>query len=396
MARPAQDLKILVCGAGIAGLTLAILLKERGFEPVLVEREHSLRSEGYMMDFFGTGFDVARRMGLTEKLRAIRYPIDRMELVDRSGRAVATLPIDRLQNALGGEYVYLRRSDLEKILFDRARAAGVDIRFGASLVSLADEGGSVEVKLGAGRTERFGLVIGADGLHSRIRGLVFGEEEVFSFPLGGYAAAFHLPKSRLNLDGAFRLHEATDVIAGFYPLGGGAVDTTIVFRHPNIDAIGQEDRPALLREKLSALGKAGNAALAELHSATRVYFDSLTQIRMPSWHSGRVALIGDACGCLTLLAGQGSAMAMAGAYVLATELQRHADHTAAFQAYEDVMEATVVKKQMEAEKFAGLAIPSDRSRPWLRRLAMRLMFSSVGLPFALRSFGAKSVLANYS
>ena len=184
---------VLISGAGVAGLTLAILLKGRGWQPVVVEREQSVRAEGYMMDFFGTGWDVAGRMGLTEELRAIRYPIDRMEFVDRKGHDVAKPPADRVRRALGGEYVYLRRSDLERILHARARAADVDIRFGTSVVSLVDEERGVEVKLSSGMTEGFGLIFGADGVHSHIRELVFGDEDAFTFNLGGYVAAFHTP-----------------------------------------------------------------------------------------------------------------------------------------------------------------------------------------------------------
>ena len=99
-----------------------------------------------------------------------------------------------------------------------------------------------------------------------------------------------------------------------------------------------------------------------------IFFDSVTQIVMPQWHRGRVALIGDACGCLTLLAGQGSHMAMAGAYVLAEELGRHADHAAAFAAYQQFLKPRVDKKQRDAARFARLFVPSRRSRPWLRRL----------------------------
>ena len=354
-----------------------------------------MRIAGPMLDFFGTGWDVAERMGLTEELRAIRYPIKRMEFVDRRGRTIAKLPLNRLRKTLGGEYFYLRRSDLERILYARARAADVEIRFGTSVVSLLPDEHDVEVKLSPGGTERFTLIFGADGVHSHVRALVFGVEDAFSFYLGGYVAAFHIERSRVKLRGAFKLHEDTDTLAGFYPLGGGAVDATFVFRHPYVGEIPESERLLLLREKLARSGSIAKALLAELPTSVTVHFDSLTQIRMPSWHSGRVALLGDACGCLTLLAGQGAQMAMAGAYVLATELQRHADHTAAFQAYEDLMATVVMKKQIEVEKIAGLAIPSERSRFWLRRLAIRLIFSRLGLRFGIRFFGAKSVLADY-
>src|SRR6185312_6251019 len=112
--------KLLISGGGIAGLTLAIQLKQSGFEPQVIERELGPRSEGYMMDFFGTGWDVAERMGLTGRLRAVRYPIDALEFVDGAGKSWLHVPIARVGRALGGKYVYLRRQDLEAILAERA------------------------------------------------------------------------------------------------------------------------------------------------------------------------------------------------------------------------------------------------------------------------------------
>jgi 2-polyprenyl-6-methoxyphenol hydroxylase-like FAD-dependent oxidoreductase len=124
----------------------------------------------------------------------------------------------------------------------------------------------------------------------------------------------------------------------------------------------------------------------------------MTQIVMPRWHEGRVALLGDACGCLTLLAGQGSHMAMAGAYVLANELGRRgpANYAAAFTAYQAKLKPAVDSRQRDAALFAKVFIPSSRSRPWLRRLTIRLFFNPLVLPLVLRWFGAQSVLAGYA
>ncbi len=388
---------VLISGAGIAGLTLAILLKERGYQPLVVERDESMRSEGYMMDFFGTGWDVAERMGLTSDLKQIQYPIHRMEFVDREGRAYITVPIERVSEALDHRYVYLRRSDLERILFERAQRVGVAIRFSTSVETLAEDETGVLVAFNGGQMASFALAFGADGVHSRLRELVFAKESAFAHYLGGYVAAFHMGETRLDLDEALRLHEETDRVAAFYPLGGGAADATFVFRHPDVGHIPQDDRLPLLQKKMAGPGKMTARVLEEVPESLPVYFNSLTQIRMPVWHRGRVALVGDACGCLTLLAGQGSHMAMADAFVLANELQRHAgDHAAAFRAYEALMKPAVKKKQAEAERFARIFVPSAKSRPWLRKLATQLMFSRLGLKYGMQMFGAKSVLQGYS
>ncbi len=387
--------RVLISGAGIAGLTLAVLLKERGLEPLVVERDPGIRAHGYMMDFFGSGWDVAERMGLANDIRGVKYPIERIEFVDSTGTPYVSVPIDRIRKALGGKYVYLRHSDLQSILHERAMRAKVDIRFGTTVVALDPTDDAVEARLSTGKTEPFDLVFGADGLHSAIRKLAFGEEDAYSFHLGGYVAAFHIAQSPLELDNAFKLQEATDRVAAYYPLGGGELDATLVFRHPDFGHVSPDRGLSLLREKWSEPGWIGSSLLEELTAWPPVFFDTLAQIRMPNWHYGRIALVGDACGCLTLLAGQGSHMAMAGAYVLATELARHDDYEAAFRAYETLMAPTVMKRQIETERFAKIIMPTDRSQPRLRRVGTRLLFSPPGLRFGLRLIGARSVLEGY-
>ncbi len=396
-SHPEQDRRVLISGAGIAGLTLATLLKEQGYAPLVVERDPGVRGEGYMMDFFGTGWDVAERMRLTPALRAIRYPIERMEFVDRDGKVTITVPIENVRDALDDRYVYLRRSDLEHILYERARSLDVDIRFATTVTGLSESANEIVATFDSGETQAFGLVFGADGVHSAIRALTFGAEDQFKQYLGGYVAAFHMAQSHLDLNQALKLHEETDRVAAYYPLSDTAADATFVFRHPDVGHVPAPERLPLLKEKMAGPGWLAAKILEDVSESVPVYFNSLTQIRMPDWHRGRVALLGDACGCLTLLAGQGSHMAMAGAYVLATELRQHPrDHEAAFRAYQARLQPAVAKKRTEAERFSRIFIPSAKSRPWLRHLVTKAMFSRLGLKYGMRMFGSKSVLQNYS
>ena len=393
---PSKPERVLISGGGIAGLTLAIRLKEAGYEPLVVEREPALRTEGYMMDFFGTGWDVAERMGLVERLRAIRYPIDALEFVGRDGEAYYTVPISRVRRALDGRYVYLRRPDLERILYDRARERGVTVRFGRSVKSLKQTKASVSVTFDDGTRETFALVFGADGVHSRIRELVFGGESRFSRFLGGYVAAFHLPRHAYPIGQALKLYEEPERVAAFYPLDEQRMDATYVLRHEEVSLKAGERLP-FLRKQFEGAGWIAEDMLQKYEGDEPIYFDSLTQIVMDRWHEGRVALLGDACGCLTLLAGQGSHMAMAGGYVLARELVRHGgDHEAAFAAYQDLLMEPVTRKQNEAAGFETVFIPSESSRPWLRRLAVRLLFGPLLLRLVFRMLGGRSALAGYS
>ena len=305
------------------------------------------------------------------------------------------MPIERMRHALDDKYVYLRRQDLERILAERAREVGVDIRYGCSLAALEERGDAVHARFEDGGEDDFALVVGADGVHSRVRELAFGPERQFARFLGLYVAAFHVARGHLPVDRTVKLYEETDRMAFLYPLDEQRLDATFVFRHAEVH-VPHGERLAFLRERFRGAGWIVEDVLAAYAGDEPIFFDSATQIVMPQWHKGRVALIGDACGCLTLLAGQGSHMAMAGGYVLAQELARHDDHAAAFAAYQDFLKPQVDKKRRDAARFAGLFVPSQRSRPWLRRLAIRLLFSAPLIEFGLRFFGAKSVLAGYA
>ncbi len=385
---------VLISGGGIAGLTLAILLRKQGFEPLVVEREASLPTEGYMMDFFATGWDVAERMDLVDQLRAIRYPIDTLKFVDAEGEARINVPIDRIRHALDDKYVYLRRTDLARILFERARAAGVEFRFGASIDSLQERGNDVRAIFDGGGDGVFSLVFGADGIHSRVRELVFGPEGQFDRFLGYYVAAFHISDHGYDIGSAFRLYEEPNRLLMLYPLGERRLDATYVFRHADVGHVPHQERLAFIKRNFAGAGWLAERLLTDHPSSQPLYFDPTMQIVMPDWHKGRIALVGDACGCLTLIAGQGSHLAMAGAYVVAQELARHGDdHHAAFAAYQAYLKPHVEKKQRDAAWLARMFVPSERSRPWLRRAVIRLMFSAPLAKYMLRYAGATSALA---
>ena len=261
-----------------------------------------------------------------------------------------------------------------------------------SLAALDDTGGAVRARFEDGSADEFALVIGADGVHSRVRELVFGAEQQFARFLGLYVAGFHAPSGRFPLNRTVKLYEEPDRVAFLYPLDERQLDATYVFRQAETH-VPQADRLEFLRERYRGAGWIAADVLKAYTDDDPIFFDSVTQIVMPQWHKGRVALIGDACGCLTLLAGQGSHMAMAGGYVLAQELARHADHAAAFAAYQKFLKPHVDKKQRDAARFAGLFVPKPNSWPWLRRLTIKLFFSAPLLRFGLGAFDTKSVLA---
>jgi 2-polyprenyl-6-methoxyphenol hydroxylase-like FAD-dependent oxidoreductase len=388
--------RVLISGGGIAGLTLGILLYEKGWQLLVIERDPTLRTEGYMMDFFGTGWDVAERIGIVDALRGVKYPIDYLEYVNNAGKPYASVPISRVRRALGGNYVYLRRSDLETILFERAKGAGLDVRFGAVIRSLEDTGSSVEVEFEDGSRDSFSLVFGADGVHSKVRELAFGPEEQFARFLDAYVAAFH-SGNKYSLQNSFKMFEEPDHLVGLYPLSDKLMTGFYVFRSPNLGYVQREKRLPLLKERFQSSRWVSKRVLENIDPSTPIFFDSLTQILMPKWSKGRIALLGDACGCLTLVAGQGSHMAMGDAYVIARELERYSgDYQRAFQSYETFLKPIITSKQNSAARFSKIFVPTPKSRMWLRRLVIRLVFSRLLIGFGLSGFGSRSVLERYN
>jgi 2-polyprenyl-6-methoxyphenol hydroxylase-like FAD-dependent oxidoreductase len=388
--------KVLISGGGIAGLTLGILLREKGWGAMIVERDPAIRTEGYVIDFFGSGWDVAERMGLARELQQITYPIDSLRYVDANGKPYLSLPVQRVRDALDGKYTYLRRSDLERILFERANMAGVTIRFGTTITSLEDHGETVMVAFSDGLRESFGLVFGADGAHSRVRELAFGPESQFERFLGYYVAAFHLDHHPYNIGTSLTIYEEPGRSLWTYSLGQGMLSAMFIFKRENLGYVPPQKRLPLLKQAYRGAGWIAENILNDVTAAETVFFDSTTQIVMPSWSTGRVALLGDACACLTLLAGQGSHLAMAEAYVIATELDRYGgDYLAAFIAYQKTLKSATLKKQRAAVRISRFFVPSKRSLTRLRRMVERLFFSDSIIRYGFKFFGVKSVLKGY-
>lgn len=238
------------------------------------------------------------RIGIVDALKAVKYPIDYLEYVDSAGKPYVSVPISWVRRVFDGNYVYLRRSDLETILFERAKSTGLEVQFGTVIRSLKDTGSSVEVEFENRSRDSFSLVFGADGVHSRVRELAFGPEEQFARFLGAYVAAFH-GVNKYGLRNSFKMFEEKDYLIGLYPLSDRLMTGFYVFRSPNLGYVQREKRLPLLEEEFQKSGWIGRQVLDDVEATMPIFFDSLTQILMPKWSKGLIALLGDACGCLT-------------------------------------------------------------------------------------------------
>jgi 2-polyprenyl-6-methoxyphenol hydroxylase-like FAD-dependent oxidoreductase len=351
---------VLISGAGIAGPTLGFWLKAAGFEPTLVERAPALRSGGYVIDFWGLGYEIAERMGLIAQINRAGYHAREMRIVDDRGRRVAGFGTKVFTELTGGRYVTLARSDLSRLLFQKLE--GAEVIFGDEIDSLEEQPGGVRVRLKHAGERQFDLVIGADGLHSSVRRLAFGAQQEFEKDLGYAVAAFEARGYRPRDEDVYLMYGQPGRMVGRFTLRDDRTLFLFVF------VAGDDSPPATLDEQKRMLRRkyAGGewecpAILAELDRATEVYFDRVSQIRMANWSKGRIALLGDAAFCVSLLAGQGSALAMISAYVLAGELAAAGgQYRQAFANYETRLRPFIETKQRGAERFAGAFAPKSR------------------------------------
>jgi 2-polyprenyl-6-methoxyphenol hydroxylase-like FAD-dependent oxidoreductase len=340
---------VLVSGASIAGPALAHWLRRRGAEVTLVERAPELRPGGQAVDARGVTREVIRRMGLDAAVRAARTETAGAYTVDVDGNVLETY---RADDDGGDGYISeieILRGDLSRVLYDDTRD-GVEYIFGDRIAELTQDADGVDVAFAGGDRRRFDLVIGADGLHSALRAMVFGPHERFVRHLGRMMAFYTVP-NEFGLDrwlidyqesesgrsaGLRPLQDATRAMAMFSFL---AADVDIDYR----DVAAQK---RLLRERMAGLGWLTPRILAHLDDTPDFYLDQVAQVVMDRWSSGRVGLLGDAAFSSSPLSGQGTGLALVGAYLLAGELAAAGwDPEAGFAAYEGRMRSFVEANQ---------------------------------------------------
>ena len=330
-------MRILISGAGIAGPTLAYWLSQYGFEVTMVEKAPRLRMGGYIIDFWGLGFDVADRMGLLPAIRGQGYLVREVRIVDRRGRRVAGFPVNAVTRVAQGRYTSIARGDLAASIF-RTIEENVETIFGDSIAQISQNSESARVTLKSGRIRDFDLVIGADGLHSRVRELAFGPQAQFEKYLGYKVAAFEVPGYRPRDELVYVMYTQVGQQVSRFSMHDDRTMFLFTFADEELDTAGNNvvAQKAVLRRRFANSGWECPQILRALDETSEVYFDRVSQIQMGSepgsWSSGRVALVGDAAFCVSLLAGQGSALAMIAAYILAGELHRaKGDYGTAFR-----------------------------------------------------------------
>jgi 2-polyprenyl-6-methoxyphenol hydroxylase-like FAD-dependent oxidoreductase len=384
---------ILISGAGISGLTLAYWLQRWGFSPTIIEKRPNLDQRGYMIDFYGSGFDVAEKMNLLKALEAQsnQYPMKKVIFVDRRGKPHATLDVDKFRGLLHHRYFPLMRGDLETTIYASIKDQ-VPVRFGTSIEKLEVLSDNVAVELSDGKHEVYDLVIGADGIHSNVRRLIWGDEGQFKHFLGFYVACSVI-EDFLGKPNTFLGHLEPNVQASVYSIGRKRLATFFAFRSKELNVHGREMQMRVLEKILGSLGWLVPQLLDGTMRADDFFFDAAAQIQMEHWHKGRVALVGDACQCLTLLAGQGASMSMAGAYLLADKLHTaDGDYKTAFPAYQRSLQPEIERRQKDARGLAGSFVPRNRFEIAVSHFLLNAAFWPVFSSLFAKQIGAKSLI----
>ncbi|WP_410674013.1 FAD-dependent monooxygenase [Amycolatopsis sp. cmx-4-68] len=365
---------ILISGASVAGPALAWWLHHHGFTPTVVERAPSLREGGYKVDIRGVAVDVVRRMGLLEQVHAASTDMRGAAFVDKRGKQLATLDADTFGFRHGDDTEILR-GDLAEILYDSTRE-NVEYVFGDWLTGLDQRADGVHVTFAHGAPRRFDLVVGADGLHSGVRALAFGPEERFLRRFDAYISISTVPNTQ-QLDRWELLHSAAagKMVNVYSTARSDDAKAAFWFSAPPLaydrrDVDGQKD---LVADQFAGLGWEIPSLLAAMREADDFYFDPVCQIVLDRLSTGRVTLLGDAGYCASPASGQGTSLALAGAYVLAGELAASDDVATALSRYESEMRPFIEKNQALAKTALRGIIPQSRAFAWFNTRMIKLM-----------------------
>jgi 2-polyprenyl-6-methoxyphenol hydroxylase-like FAD-dependent oxidoreductase len=363
---------VLISGIGIGGPTLAYWLSRAGFRPTLIEHAPGLRTGGYVIDFWGLGYDIAERMGLAGEIERLGYHAQEMCVVNDHGQRVAGFGTKVFEELTGGRYVTVARSELSRLLFEKV-AGNAEVIFGDELLAIDDHSSGVDVEFRHGGRRQFDLVIGADGLHSAVRRLAFDPRSWSEKQLGYTVAAFQVAGYRPRDEARYVMYNQPGRMVGRFSLH----DRTLflfVFESSTANPPAQLTlaQKAILRETYAMGQWECQRILDELDATQDLYFDRVSQIKMAAWSRGRVGLVGDAAFCVSLAAGQGAALAMTGAYVLAGELAgAEGRYGEAFARYERLLRAYIASKQRGAQRFSVALAPRTQTGLFLRNQVIK-------------------------
>jgi len=378
-------MRIAINGAGIAGPTLAYWLSDAGHQVLLIEDAPALRTGGYIVDFWGIGYDIAEKMGLLPRIMEIGYQIREVRIVDRQGRRTGGFPTDVFSRMTNGRFTSLRRSDLSAAIYG-VLDGRVETIFGDSIEGIEERGECAHIRFRSAAPRDVELVVGADGLHSAVRRMAFGPDLAVEIPLGYHVAAFEVTGYRPRDELVYVSHALPGRQVSRFSMRDDTTLFLFVFRDEYLAGqvgVSAADRKSALTDVFAGVGWECPGILDAMRGVSDIYFDRVCQIRMDRWTQGRTALIGDAAACVSLLAGEGTGLAMAEAYVLAAALRPgRGNYEVAFDRYQTCLMPFLRRKQESAARLAASFVPRTAAGISFRNVMTRLL----GIPVVANFF----------
>src|SRR5271169_7070830 len=367
-------MRILISGASIAGPVLAYWLARGGFDVTVVECAPALRKTGgHAVDLFHPSMEISAKMGVLRRIESLATGTDTLTLYREGRRRPARVDLTKLYRAASDRHVEIMRDDLSEVYYDAGREH-VEYVFGDSITAISPDG---EVTFEHAAARRFDVIVGADGLHSNVRRLVFGDEAGLTRFIGGYLAVVSAPKA-LAPDGEMIVHAGVGRMAGIYT-ARHLDDARALFMFRSKRELDYHHRytvrqKELLRDAFVGMDAQVDRWLAEVDRTPAFYFDSISQLQLDTWSRGRVTLVGDAGYCPGPAVGGSTSLAVLGAYVLAGELaQAGGDYERAFAAYEREMGEPVRRSRAFARGVAMSIVPHSRAGVWAMTRAAQLV-----------------------
>ncbi|MBB6112428.1 2-polyprenyl-6-methoxyphenol hydroxylase [Mucilaginibacter lappiensis] len=348
--------QVLISGASIAGLTLAYWLNRYGYQVTLIEITKGLRRGGSPIDVRGDALNVAEKMGILGKIKA-KELIHTDEIVNAKNETLVNFAINAQAEYHGD--IEIHRDDLVDILFENIPANEVEFLFESRIEKLIQHEDKVEVTLKGAGSRNFDFVFGADGTHSTVRKLVFGDEENYSKFFGAYFAFVEAPNIKPNKPNSGVLYQEPGKMAALYPFKK-TVNALLVFRSPKLDwdYRNDEQHKQILKDNFKNNSWKIPEILDTMLHSDNLYFDEVCQIHMPTWSKGRVAVVGDAAHTTSFPTGMGTSLAMQGASILAQELQASkGDYKSAFSKYYESYKPFVESIQARIVRGLNFSVP---------------------------------------
>ncbi len=361
-----KNTTVLISGAGVAGLTLAYWLKKYGYSVTIVERHHEIRTWGYKLDIRGSALDVIKEMGIHEKACLLKSDTQGATMIDSFGNEVAKMDPDTCGGRIKDD-IEILRADLCNLLADAT--SDIEYLFGDSIAHIVQDD-AVSVTFESGKVRKFDLLLGADGLHSTVRREVFGEESKFLKELGMYVTYFTIPNF-LQLDRWEIEYHAEQKFLIMYSSRGDK-DLVAGFAFPakikGLEKKSAQQQKEAIKAEFSEPRWHTPQILELMDNASNFFFDTTAQTHMPSWSKGRISLVGDAAYAPAPISGQGTSLALVGAYVLAKQLaEAGVDFELAYKRYEEKMRTFVKRNQGLVDLSVSLMSDENSFLSYLHR-----------------------------